>query len=64
MNGQFDRETRQEVAYPARLGAAQIGNWNRNDRTLSGRMDEFLLLGRALSDVEVRELYQSGTPYR
>lgn len=64
MNGQFDKETRQEVAYPARLGAAQIGNWNRNDRKLSGRIDEFLLLGRALSDVEVRELYQSGTPYR
>jgi hypothetical protein len=64
LNGQFDKETRQEVAYPARLGAAQIGNWNRDDRKLSGRMDEFLLLGRALSDVEVRELYQSGTPYR
>lgn len=64
LNGQFDKETRQEVAYPARLGAAQIGNWNREDRKLSGRMDEFLLLGRALSDVEVRGLYESGTPYR
>jgi len=64
LNGQFDKETRQEVAYPARLGAAQIGNWNREDRKLSGRMDEFLLLGRALTDAEVQELFQSGNPYR
>lgn len=64
LNGQFDKETRQEVAYPARLGAAQIGNWNNQDRKLSGRMDEFLLLGRALNDAEVRELFQSGNPYR
>ena len=64
LNGQFDKETRQEIAYPARLGAAQIGNWNREDRKLSGRMDELLLLGRALSDSEVRALFQSGNPYR
>ena len=64
LNGQFDRQTLQEVAYPARLGPAQIGNWNREDRKLSGRMDELLLLGRALSDAEVRELYESGNPYR
>jgi hypothetical protein len=64
LNGQFDKETLQEVDYPARLGAARIGNWDRHDRKLSGRMDEFLLLGRALNDAEIRELYQSGTPYR
>jgi hypothetical protein len=64
LNGEFDKETRQEIAYPAKLGAAQIGNWNDQDRKLSGRMDEFLLLGRALSDTEVRELFQSGNPYR
>lgn len=64
LNGQFDKETRQEIAYPARLGAAQIGNWDYKDRKLSGRMDEFLLLGRALNDAEVRELFQSGNPYR
>lgn len=63
LNGQFDKETLQEVAHPARLGPAQIGNWNRQDRKLSGRMDEFLLLGRALSDREIRELYLSGNPY-
>jgi ferric-dicitrate binding protein FerR (iron transport regulator) len=63
LNGQFDKETLQEVAHPARLGPAQIGNWNRQDRKLSGRMDEFLLLGRALNDGDIRELYLSGNPY-
>ena len=64
LNGQFDKETRQDVAFPARLGPAQIGNWSNEDRKLSGRMDEFVLLGRALSDAEVLTLFQSGNPYR
>lgn len=64
VNGRFDSESRQEVAWPARLGPAQIGNWNRRDRRLSGRMDEILLLGRALDDVEIGDLYEAGNPYR
>lgn len=64
LNGQFDKETRQAIAHPARLGPAQIGNWDRQDRKLSGRVDELLLLGRAMSDVEVRELFDAGNPYR
>jgi hypothetical protein len=63
LNGQFDKETLQNVAHTARLGPAQIGNWNRQDRKLSGRMDEFLLLGRAMNDQEIRNLYLSGNPY-
>jgi len=63
LNGQFDKETLQNVAHAARLGPAQIGNWNRQDRKLSGRMDEFLLLGRAMNDQEIRNLYLSGNPY-
>jgi hypothetical protein len=52
------------VAHPARLGPAQIGNWNRNDRRLSGRVDELILLGRAMSEAELRELHAAGSPYR
>ncbi len=63
-NGQFDKETRLATAHPARLGPAQIGNWNQKDRKLSGRVDDLLLLGRAMSDGEVRELYRAGVPYR
>ena len=64
LNGQFDKETHQAIAHPARLGAAQIGNWDRQDRKLSGRVDELLLLGRTISDDEVRALYEAGNPYR
>lgn len=63
-NGRFDKETLQSIAHPAKLGAAQIGNWDRQDRKLSGRVDELLLLGRAVSDDEVRALYEAGNPYR
>lgn len=63
LNGQFDKETRQEIAHPARLGPAQIGNWDSKDRKLSGRVDEMLFLGRAMSDAEVRALFEAGNPY-
>jgi len=64
LNGRFDKETRQETAHPARLGPARIGNWDREDRKLSGRVDEFAVIGRALADEEIRALHDAGTPYR
>lgn len=64
LNGKFDSETYQVIAHPAKLGAAQIGNWDKNDRKLSGRVDELLLLGRAMSDEEVQALFEAGNPYR
>lgn len=64
LNGAFDKQTHQTVAHPARLGPAQIGNWNRQDRKLSGRIDELVILGRAMSDTEIQELYTAGCPYR
>lgn len=64
LNGRLDREVRLDVAHPARLGPAQIGNWNRNDRRLSGRVDELILLGRAMSGAELRDLHAAGSPYR
>ncbi|MGV3658687.1 MAG: LamG-like jellyroll fold domain-containing protein [Prosthecobacter sp.] len=63
-NGQLDKETRLTLAHPARLGPAQVGNWNQKDRKLSGRVDELLLLGRAMSDADIGELYRAGVPYR
>jgi len=64
LNGHFDKETRLAIAHPARLGPAQIGNWDQQDRKLSGRVDELLLLGRTMSDDEVHALYEAGNPYR
>lgn len=64
LNGKFDGEAKLSQAFPARLGPAQIGNWNTNDRTLSGRIDEMLILGRAMSDGEMERLFTAGNPYR
>lgn len=64
LNGAFDKEVRQSTAHPARLGPAQIGNWDRQDRKLSGRIDELVLLRRALRDDEISALFAAGTPYR
>ena len=64
LNGHFDGETQLSVALAAKLGPAQIGNWNTNDRTLSGRIDEMLILGRAMDDDEVKALFEAGNPYR
>lgn len=63
LNGRFDKEVFLATAHPARLGPAQIGNWNSKDRKLSGRVDEFILLGRTLSEDEVGVLYAAGNPY-
>ncbi len=64
LNGRFDLQAVQEKAFPARLGPAQIGNWNRQDRKLSGRIDELIILGRAMTDDEIHSLHAAGTPYQ
>jgi hypothetical protein len=54
---------------PLRIGNAELGNWNiashRNPspiRYLSGRMDEFLLFARALTEQDIERLYEEGRP--
>lgn len=64
LNGALDKSVSLAETHPAQLGPAQIGNWNQTDRKLSGRIDELLLLGRAMTEAEVRALYDAGNPYR
>jgi hypothetical protein len=56
---------------PFRVGSAELGNWNPRSgpdptpfliRNLSGAFDEFGLFDRALSDAEIRALYDKGRP--
>ena len=56
---------------PLSIGTADIGNWPYRDwakgtefemRNLIGRMDEFVVLSRALSGIEVGEMYDAGAP--
>ncbi|MGB8852691.1 MAG: LamG-like jellyroll fold domain-containing protein [Pirellulales bacterium] len=64
LDGRLDADTLMEVAHPARLGPARIGNWDKQDRKLSGRIDELVILGRCLSDAEVQALFVAGNPYQ
>ncbi|QEG22457.1 LamG-like jellyroll fold domain-containing protein [Mariniblastus fucicola] len=60
----------QLVVRETRIGAASIGNWSiptKPDaefavRNLNGSMDEFMILSDALSENEIREIYESGKP--
>jgi hypothetical protein len=54
---------------PLRVGRAELGNWNPADtrggvpiRNFNGRIDEFLLLSRALTGPEVAALFERGRP--
>ena len=62
------------VPHPVlRIGCAQIGNWDPLQlmdperpetwvRSLNGRIDEFLVIGRALTGREIRDAYENGKP--
>jgi hypothetical protein len=69
INGAVDSTVELPLGLPAVLGSAQIGNWNRKQhsdtrgRQLSGRIDEFVILGRALSPEEIHDQYEAGRPY-
>lgn len=54
---------------PLKIGAAEIGNWHPSHvkvpkkspiRSLNGRIDEFMVLKRALSATEIAALYEAG----
>jgi anti-sigma factor RsiW len=61
-----------EMAYhiPISVPQGELGNWKTdypqtgsNIRNLNGRMDEFVVFSRGLSDDEMRHLYDSGKPH-
>ena len=64
IDGEFDNEVELLAGIPAVLGPARVGNWNRQERILSGRLDELVLLKRALADAEIRALFVAGNPYQ
>jgi hypothetical protein len=62
--------SREKVRIPTtlRIGAAEIGNWvpeifeDFRVRHLNGRIDELVLFSDALSESQVREIYEAGKP--
>ena len=63
IDGEFDNEVALLAAAPAVLGPGRVGNWNHKERILSGRLDELVMLKRALSDAEIHALFEAGNPY-
>ena len=68
IDGRFDSEVILDVAPPAVLGPAQIGNWQianprYDDRRLSGRLDELVILKRTMRDEEIAAWVEVGSPY-
>jgi len=73
LNGRvLNRQTIPKKLLPeqTRIGAAAIGNWSMPTkpdapfaiRNLNGRIDELLLFSAALSDDEIRDIYENGKP--
>lgn len=65
VNGELVAEHTIEDRQPVKIGSASIGNWNNGNATrrFVGRIDEVLILEKALNDNEVAKLYQNGMPY-
>ena len=65
-----DRVPRKKLVEETRIGTASIGNWSvptQPDsrfaiRNLNGSMDEFALFADALTDDEIRVIYNNGKP--
>jgi len=73
LNGSPVSDERLRLGPPFRIGSAELGNWNAPEggrtapaliRNLSGSLDEFELFNRALSEAEIRELYEKGKPHQ
>ncbi|MCP4543443.1 MAG: DUF11 domain-containing protein [Chloroflexi bacterium] len=66
INGQLDMQGPYTTAYPGMLGPGRIGSWNPlpdlpgwHERWFNGKMDEVVIYNRALSNLEVANLYQN-----
>lgn len=64
IDGEFDNEVALLEGIPVVLGPARVGNWNRQDRILSGRLDELVVLRRAMDDQAIKKLFEAGNPYQ
>jgi len=69
LDGEIVGEQILESLPTLRFGPCEIGNWRcegrgqaNSIRSLNGRLDEFLVLERALSPAEIRDLHHTGAP--
>jgi len=66
-DGEIVSEEERSPMPPLKLGNGKIGNWQAQGkpypiRSLNGRIDEFVILQRALSPEEIASIYRAGMP--
>ena len=52
------------LVIPGRLVLGNVATETTTPRDLSGRLDEFVILSRVLTEDEIRTAYENGNPYR
>lgn len=62
-DGQLDNEERVNPGVIARFAEARLGNWNGQERVLSGRLDDFVVLSRVLPADEILAFFEATKPY-
>ena len=70
LNGNLVAQVQPRYAIPARIGSATIGNYSPTrapflsepSRSFNGRIDEFLIMRRALGGEEIKRMYELGKP--
>ncbi len=66
-DGEIVKEETRSGLPPLQIGNAEIGNWQAEGstnpiRSLNGRIDEFLILNRALTPEEMASIHRAGSP--
>lgn len=62
-DGRLDSEERVNPGVTARFAEARLGNWNRQKRVLSGRLDDFVVLSRVMPADEMLAFFEATKPY-
>lgn len=62
INGKLDSKITVSKPVSAQLAAAQIGGWNGENRNYKGKMDDFRIYRRALSDADIAALAAGNGP--
>ena len=62
VDGQFDSRTTYTSARSVVLGPLQIGNWDGQNRTFDGIIDDVAIWNRALTQGEIAEVMTNGVP--
>jgi hypothetical protein len=69
VNGEAVKQDAIKADAPLHIGDAEIGNWNTGGnphaspvRFFRGCMDEFMVFSRAVSEDEMRRIYEQGRP--